>query len=46
MLTDSEVLLQILYYVKYIYLILGFSFICLVVKGVYNFFAHFIFGGV
>ena len=43
---DNEILLQILYYVKYIYLIIGTSFIFSVIKGVYNFFAHFIFGGV
>lgn len=43
---DSDILLQILYYTKSIYLILGFCFVCLIIKCVYNFFSHFIFGGI
>ena len=43
---ELECLMQILYYLKGIYLLFTFSFFCNVIKGVYNFFAHFIFGGV
>lgn len=43
---NLEILLQILYYVKYIFLIVGTFFIYQIIKIIYNFFAHFIFGGV
>ena len=42
--TEIEILMQLLYYTKYIYLILGVIFVYLIVKVIYNFFAHFIFG--
>ena len=41
---NLECLMQILYYIKSIYLLVTFSFFYLVIKQVYNFFAHFIFG--
>lgn len=43
---ELECLMQILYYIKGIYLLFTFGFFYLVIKQVYNFFAHFIFGGV
>lgn len=44
--SELEVLMQILYYIKGIYLLFTFGFFFAVIKQVYNFFAHFIFGGV
>lgn len=44
--TELECLMQILYYTKSIYLILGVIFVYLIIKVIYNFFAHFVFGGV
>lgn len=43
---EIDCLMQILYYIKGIYLLFTFGFFYLVIKQVYNFFAHFIFGGV
>lgn len=42
----TEILLELLYYTKYIYLILGVIFVYLIIRIVYKFFAHFIFGGI
>ena len=42
--TEIEILAQILYYVKYIFLLSGTVFVFMIIKQVYNFFAHFIFG--